>query len=63
MDKDILKGLLFIFGFIAIVLTLFLTVSDEGSGKAECIADALKNRVPVATIDQRCRLTETRPKK
>jgi hypothetical protein len=35
--------------------------SDTGPDKAQCIADALKNKVPLARIDQLCKLTETRP--
>jgi hypothetical protein len=61
VDKDIIKGILILIGFIAILLTIFFIVDDSSPNKARCIADALKNKVPVAHIDKICRLTETRP--
>jgi hypothetical protein len=61
VDKDIIKGILILIGFIAILLTIFFIVDDNSPKKAKCIADALKSKVPVANIDKICRLTETRP--
>ncbi len=63
VDKDIIKGILILLGFIAILLTVFFIVSDSAPNKAKCIADALKSKVPVANIDKICRLTETRPER
>ncbi len=63
VDKDIVKGILILLGFIAIVLTIFVIVSDSTPNKAKCIAEALRNKVPVAHIDKLCRLTETRPER
>ncbi|MES2298937.1 MAG: hypothetical protein V4582_17965 [Pseudomonadota bacterium] len=61
MDKDLLKGLLFLLIAIAVILGLVVFGSDTGPDKAQCIADALKAKVPLARIDDLCKLTETRP--
>ncbi len=61
LDWDIIKGILILFTFAGILVTIFFIVDDSGPNKAKCIADALKSKVPVANIDKICRLTETRP--
>lgn len=63
VDKDIVQGVLILFGFVAVILTIFIIVDDSTPNKARCIADALKNKVPLANIDKMCRLTETRPER
>ncbi len=63
VDKELIKGLLILFGFIGVILTIFFVVDESAPHKAECIADALKAKVPVANIDKLCRLTETRPER
>jgi hypothetical protein len=62
-DKDLFKGLGILVGFITVLLTIFFIVDDSAPHKAQCIADALKSKVPVANIDKICRLTETRPER
>lgn len=57
MDKDLIKGLLYLFGAIGIVVGLFFAFSDPGSDKAACIARALKSGVEYANIDKTCNLT------
>lgn len=63
VNMDMVKGVLILFGFIGVILTIFIIVDDSTPNKARCIADALKSKVPVANIDKICRLTETRPER
>ncbi len=63
VNKDIIKGVLILVTFVAVLLTIFFIVDESAPNKAQCIADALKAKVPVANIDKICRLTETRPER
>lgn len=56
MDKDLLKGLLYLLAAVAVVVGLFLVFSDD-DGKAACIARALKSGVSYGNIESVCRLT------
>lgn len=58
MDKDLLKGLALVAGFIAVLAVAFVLGSNSGPQKAKCIADALKAGVAYANIDKTCRLTK-----
>lgn len=58
MDKDLLKGVLILLGIILAVGGVFLAVSDSGTDKARCIADALRSGVAYGHIEKVCRLTE-----
>jgi hypothetical protein len=58
MDKDLLKGLLFVVGAIVLVVGLFFVFSDDSSDKASCIARALKEGVAYGNIDKVCNLSK-----
>ncbi|MES2149942.1 MAG: hypothetical protein V4508_09110 [Pseudomonadota bacterium] len=57
MDKELLRGLVFAGGALALLAGLFLAFSDTAGSKAKCIAAALKDGVPYANIDKLCKLT------
>ena len=57
MDKDLLKGVMLLVAVVAGGVGLTVVMSGSGPQKAECIAEALKAHVAVATIDKRCNLS------
>ncbi|HEV7813578.1 MAG TPA: hypothetical protein VGP06_00580 [Janthinobacterium sp.] len=57
MNKELTKGLLLMLGAIAVVLGLFVVLSDNGPAKAACVARAFKSGIALSNIDEVCKLT------
>jgi hypothetical protein len=58
MDKDLLKGIALLLGVVVAVGAIFLTVSNSGPRKAQCIAHAIKTGVDYGKISKVCGLAE-----